>query len=72
MKTRGYCKCKAIECNTVPVNVPQLMNRINCKYRLRYVESCLAFCESVVLDEHGHHITTGHILHYQIQIIVVL
>ena len=41
----------------------QLVDSFYGENNLCHVESCDVFCEYLILDEHGHQITTGQKLH---------
>jgi hypothetical protein len=55
-----------------PVNITELMDGINCKYDFRNVKPCPVLGEPLESHELCHEVTTGNILHNQIQVQGVL
>lgn len=50
----------------------ELVNGLNSENDLCHIESCDVLCENLVLDEHGHQITTRQELHEHVKESIVL
>jgi hypothetical protein len=50
----------------------ELVNSLNGKCDFSHIETSNVLCEDLVLDEHGHKITTGQELHEHVEEGVVL
>ena len=56
----------------LPMDEAQLVNSVYCEGNLSHVEACDVLGKDLVLDEHGHQVTTGQELHEHVEEGVVL
>jgi hypothetical protein len=63
---------RCCDSEALPVYETELVNRLNGKCDLGHVETSDVLCEDLVLDEHGHQITTRQELHKHVEEGVVL
>jgi hypothetical protein len=52
---------------SLPVDIAKLVDCVDCRDNFSNVESSNVLCEDLILDEHGHEITTGKKLHQHVE-----
>jgi hypothetical protein len=62
----------ALEEKNLPMKETKLVHSLDGHYDLSHVESSNVLGENLILDQHGHQITTGQELHQKVKVRIVL